>query len=591
MATGEGTGDAFVPESVNRVKGVAFEYISLGASFVGIVMLAILLVYVSLDAFDLPNASPEWLLTYFVTLVLPLVTFFVYSADDERVTRRTAVALCGGLVATFVVFRGIETLYRPIPRLNWQLAYTFAVAFPTAGYAVVTGTSGKIGKTGFGFLGRIVGGAAVGLASILLFIVLDYRLWFLGYTLGILPAVAVFLYSRRNPKSPVSLLMVPTAIVGFVVANFLHGSVATNLSRLIIFLWTLVVPVSVVAGFVINDTDDRRRVVATAVASFALVFVCSFALAELIGIQLHNATLFVLAVGFPTASYVKKVLDEKQSRLGLTLPFIFAGGIVVGTLVVETMGFGAPDPWLDHSFLTQVHSQLPERAGFYPAIIGSVFIVAMVAVFSFVLGVGTAVFLEDYAPDEGKLGVVARIIQINIANLAAVPSIVYGLLGLGVFVNLLDLGLGTGVTAALTLSLLILPITIISAREAVRSVPDSMRQASYAMGATRWQTTKNVVLPEALSGIFTGIILALGRAIGETAPLIMIGAPHVVFNAPESVWDKMSAMPMQIFVWSSSAQSEFRYGVLAAGVVTLLIILLGMNATAIILRNRSERGN
>lgn len=583
--------DEFVSESVSRVKGTVFEYLSLGASFVGIVMLAVLLVYVSLDAFDLPNASPEWLLTYFVTLVLPIVGFFVYSADDERVTRRVVIALVGGLVLTFVVFRGFETFVRPIPRLNWQLAYMFAVAFPVAGYAVVSGSSGRVGKVGFGFLGRLVGGSALGVASILLFVVLDYRLWLLAYTLGVLPAVGVVLYSRRNPKSPVSLLVVPTAIVGFVVASLLQDAVPTDVSRFAVYVWTLVVPASAGVSLLLSDTTDRRRFVATAVGTLALVAGVAVALGSTTGIQTPNAVLFVLAVGFPTVAYLRKVLDEKKGRVGLVLPFVVAGGIVVGTLVVETMGFGAPDPWLDYSFLTQVHSQLPERAGFYPAIIGSVFIVAMVAVFSFVLGVGTAVFLEDYAPDEGKLGALARVIQVNVANLAAVPSIVYGLLGLGVFVNLLGFGLGTGVTAALTLSLLILPITIISAREAVRSVPDSMRQASYAMGATRWQTTKNVVLPQALPGIFTGIILALGRAIGETAPLIMIGAPHIVFSAPESVWDKMSAMPMQIFVWSSSAQTEFRYGVLAAGVVALLIILLGMNATAIILRNRSERGD
>ena len=171
---------------------------------------------------------------------------------------------------------------------------------------------------------------------------------------------------------------------------------------------------------------------------------------------------------------------------------------------------------------------------------------------------------------------------------AAVPSVVYGLLGLGLFANLLGLGLGTAVTAALTLSLLILPITVVSAQEAIRSVPDELRRGSDAMGATRWQTTKNVVLPEALPGIFTGVILSLGRAIGETAPLIMIGAASTVFNAPNSIWSKLSAMPMQIFVWSDLPQDGFRYGTVAAGVVTLLIVLLSMNATAIILRNRSE---
>ncbi|MFY4816513.1 phosphate ABC transporter permease PstA, partial [Haloarcula sp. AONF1] len=231
------------------------------------------------------------------------------------------------------------------------------------------------------------------------------------------------------------------------------------------------------------------------------------------------------------------------------------------------------------------------EAGLYPAIVGSVIIIAMVAVLSFALGVGTSVFLEEYTPGTGPLGTLTRILQVNIANLAAVPSVVYGLLGLGLFANLLGLGIGTAVTAALTLSLLILPITIISAQEAIRSVPDDLRRGSDAMGATRWQTTKNVVLPEAMPGILTGTILALGRAIGETAPLIMIGAATTVFRAPDSLFSRFSAMPMQIYTWAGFPQADFRYGVVAAGVITLLIILVGMNGTAILLRNRAERGS
>jgi len=206
-----------------------------------------------------------------------------------------------------------------------------------------------------------------------------------------------------------------------------------------------------------------------------------------------------------------------------------------------------------------------------------VIIIALVAVLSFVLGVGTSVFLEEYMPGSGILGSLTRLLQVNIANLAAIPSVVYGLLGLGLFANLLGFGLGTAVTASLTLSLLILPITIISAQEAIRSVPDDLRRGSDAMGATRWQTTKNVVLPEAFPGILTGTILALGRAIGETAPLIMIGAATTVFSAPDSLFSRFSAMPMQIYAWANFPQAEFRYGVVAAGVITLLIILVGMN--------------
>jgi len=276
---------------------------------------------------------------------------------------------------------------------------------------------------------------------------------------------------------------------------------------------------------------------------------------------------------------------------GLALPILLGGGALAGAAIVGAFGFAAPDPWIDPGFVTEAPSRNAVDAGLYPAIVGSVIIIAIVALLSFILGVGAAVFLEEYTSGTGVVGTITRIIQINIANLAAVPSVVYGLLGLGLFANLLGFGYGTAVTASLTLSLLILPITVISAQEAIRSVPNDLRQASYGMGATRWQTTKNVVLPEALPGILTGTILALGRAIGETAPLIMIGAATTVFSAPSNIWSGFSAMPMQIFAWSDFPQSEFRYGVVAAGVVTLLIVLLGMNATAIIFRNKAERGS
>ena len=241
--------------------------------------------------------------------------------------------------------------------------------------------------------------------------------------------------------------------------------------------------------------------------------------------------------------------------------------------------------WLDWQFLTSMPSfSDPFEAGFYPAIIGSIALMLVIALITFPLGVGAAIYLEEYAND----GYLTRFIQLNIANLAGVPSVVYGLLGLGLFVSLLNLGFGTLLVAGLTVSLLILPIVIISAQEAIRSVPDSQRQASYGMGATKWQTIRNVVLPRAMPGILTGTILALGRAIGETAPLIMIGAPTAVFGTPNSLFSKISAMPMQIFTWADLPETEFQYGVVAAGVVTLLVILLSINSIAILIRNRYQ---
>jgi phosphate transport system permease protein len=210
----------------------------------------------------------------------------------------------------------------------------------------------------------------------------------------------------------------------------------------------------------------------------------------------------------------------------------------------------------------------------------------IVAVLSFPLGVGTAVYLEEYAPDNRF----TRIIDVNISNLAGVPSVVYGLLGLGLFVTYLGRSPGTALIGGATLGLLILPIVIISAREAIRSVPDSMRQASYGMGATRWQTVKNVVLPRAFPGILTGTILALGRAIGETAPLIMIGAPNVLYSLPSSLEASVSAMPLQVFAWATLfASEEFYTKAVPAGIVVLLVILLAMNSVAIVLRNKYQR--
>ena len=208
-----------------------------------------------------------------------------------------------------------------------------------------------------------------------------------------------------------------------------------------------------------------------------------------------------------------------------------------------------------------------------------------VAALSFPIGVGAALYLEEYAPDNRY----TRFIDVNISNLAGVPSVVYGLLGLGLFVTRLGQPSGTILVGGATLALLILPIVIISAQEALRAVPDSLRQASFGMGATRWQTVRGVVLPRALPGILTGTILALGRAIGETAPLIMIGAVATKYTPPSGLLDTLTAMPLQIYTWAFLPSEEFRYGVVAAGVVTLLIVLLSMNSIAILVRNKYQQ--
>ncbi|MDB2252511.1 phosphate ABC transporter permease PstA [Halorubrum ezzemoulense] len=588
MATDNANANGF--GEVSRVRGIVFEYLSLGASVFGLVALGVLLVYVAIDAFDLANASPEWLLTYFLTLVVPFLAFCLYSASDPTVTRRALGALGGGLVAVAALFTAIEALVVPVPRLNWQLAYLFVVAAPVTAYLAYVGSGGRVGAVGFGLLGRLVGGAAVGLAVGTLFLVFDPLLWFLAYTLGVLPAVGLYAFGRRRSTPRARTAAAPVGLGGLVAAVFLREVIPTYPSDLIIYLWTVAVPVAVAGALLV--ADRRGRVAAAAVGGVPLAAATAGGfLAPGAGLPSPTVLLVLVSIGVPTAVYVSRVVDAGEGLAGLGLPLLLAAGAVLGALIVGALGFPAPDPWLDGSFLTAAPSRTPSDAGLYPAIVGSVIIIALVAVLSFALGVGTSVFLEEYTPGTGPLGTLTRILQVNIANLAAVPSVVYGLLGLGLFANLLGLGIGTAVTAALTLSLLILPITIISAQEAIRSVPDDLRRGSDAMGATRWQTTKNVVLPEAMPGILTGTILALGRAIGETAPLIMIGAATTVFRAPDSLFSRFSAMPMQIYTWAGFPQADFRYGVVAAGVITLLLILVGMNGTAILLRNRAERGS
>ncbi|MFW5922668.1 MAG: phosphate ABC transporter permease PstA, partial [Halodesulfurarchaeum sp.] len=274
---------------------------------------------------------------------------------------------------------------------------------------------------------------------------------------------------------------------------------------------------------------------------------------------------------------------------GLLAPVVGLGGLLVGARLGDLLGRTGPDPVLDWEFLSSNASTIPADSGLFPAIVGSVFIISIVAIVSFVVGVGAAIYLEEYAPQTGAAGTVTRIVRVNIANLAGVPSVVYGLLGLGLFVNLIGMGMGIVLVAGLTLSLLILPIVIISAQEAIRSVPVEVREASYGMGATRWQTIRNVVLPRAVPGILTGTILALSRAIGETAPLLMIGAATTVFRPPTGFASQVSAMPLQVFYWSFSNKSAFRELIAPAGVVTLLVVMLSMNVLAIYLRNRFER--
>ena len=257
------------------------------------------------------------------------------------------------------------------------------------------------------------------------------------------------------------------------------------------------------------------------------------------------------------------------------------GFAALGALLVDVFRRGLL--WVDGTLLTDAPSSDPQIAGARPAILATFYLAALLLAFAVPIGVGTAIYLEEYARKERWYN---RLLELNIQNLAAVPSIVYGILGLAFLVR--GLGLGRVVLAgAMILTLLVLPTVIIAAREAIRAVPDSIRQGGFALGATKWQVVSRQVLPAAIPGIATGSILALARAIGETAPLIMIGAVTYIAFDP-TLLGPFTALPIQIYTWTSLPQDEFR-NLAAAAIIVLLAILLTMNAFAIWLRNRYQR--
>ncbi|WP_321377472.1 phosphate ABC transporter permease PstA [Trichococcus shcherbakoviae] len=266
---------------------------------------------------------------------------------------------------------------------------------------------------------------------------------------------------------------------------------------------------------------------------------------------------------------------------GLFFLATFFGIVVLAILVMRIVSQGAS--YLDWDFLSNYASRKAEDAGIKAAIYGTVWIMAIVAPVSLILGVGTAIYLEEYAPDNKF----THFIELNISNLSGVPSIVFGLLGLTVFVRLLEMGRSV-LAGGLTMSLMILPVIVVSSQEAIRAIPKEQYEASYAMGATKWQTIRTVVLPAAVPGILTGSILALSRAVGETAPLLMIGAMTFIAYVPESILSGFTAMPIQIFNWAARPQEEFQ-AVAAAGSIVLMLMLVIMNSLAIYIRNKFSK--
>ncbi len=298
---------------------------------------------------------------------------------------------------------------------------------------------------------------------------------------------------------------------------------------------------------------------------------------------------------------LERVVDPQVEATWGLLDSIFARGRVFAEAEERYPGSEVYfRSWLTTSFIANSQSSEPLRAGVRIAIFGSLWVVAITILFSFPIGVGAAIYLEEYAHKERFLN---RLIQTNINNLAGVPSIIYGMLGLAIFVRVLEvftsgafLSGGGGstangrtiISAGLTLGLLILPLIIINGQEAIRAVPSSLRQAGFGLGATHWQVIWHHVLPSAMPGVLTGTILAVSRAIGETAPLVVVGASTFIAVDPSGPFSKFTVLPIQIYQWTSRPQDEFR-NLAAAAILVLLILLLTLNATAVLLRNRFNR--
>ncbi|WP_336024749.1 phosphate ABC transporter permease PstA [Halobellus salinisoli] len=549
MATTTESGEIEGFGQVSRTVGTVFRYLLLAATMFGIVMLGVLLLYVANDAIQPLTADPGWYLAFFLALVAPSVAVGWTVRRRDREAFSFGALLVGMLVVSLMFSGGVALLVIDVVPPLVALAYAIGIAVPVGLAVVLTQQAHRIS-----FTPRLVATTA------LFYLSLFGLPGPVGEVIGapqVLPSLVAAIQSI--PVIPVDWMMVAAVVGG--------GSAAA------------------IGAYVAGVRDTTAGLYAAGAAFAAAVLAGAFGPAA--GVNSVPAVVVTAIAFVPTGAYAwRGAFAEDGSPLGLIFAATVVGGALVGALAVDLFGFAGPQAWVDWQFLTSAHSGTAENAGLYPAIGGSILLMSTVAALSFPLGVGAAVYLEEYAPDNA----LTRFVDVNISNLAGVPSVVYGLLGLGIFVTYLGQSAGTVLVGGATLALLILPIVIISSREAIRSVPSDMRQASYGMGATRWQTVKKVVLPEAFPGILTGTILALGRAIGETAPLIMIGAPNVVFALPDALGAKVSAMPLQVYAWSGLFASEdFYTKAVPAGVVVLLAVLLAMNSVAIVLRNKFER--
>jgi phosphate transport system permease protein len=515
-----------------HLKGRLFEISLIGAILIGIASLLVLFGYIAFDAFRPLTASAQWYLLYFATLVAPTAAFTLYAR------RRPAVRAAN--------------------------AKAFAVAF---------------------------GGSA---ASLTIYVVADavspYDV--LVYLLfGIIPPILVGTYARTTGDTTYTGPAIPISIiVGIAVAAGLYDlirPVVGTITPWIAYFGIVTLPVAAIISVVVTRRQSRREglFAAGGVLGATLVVVRGT-----LGVGIDPSFWVVLfSVLVVPVGYVigETILTDSKGRIGVLGPFVIVGGVLVGAAIERQFGIQGLEGYFTPSLLLNSWDNLTaSNAGVYPQIVGSIVIVGFMAALAFPVGIGAAVYLEEYAPDTGWGGRLATLLEVNISNLAGIPSVVYGLLGLALFRNTLGFGTGVVIAAAGTLGLLILPIVVVSAQEAIRSVPDSLWQASYGMGASRWQTLRDVVFPEAIPGVLTGTILALARAIGETAPLIIIAVATTTYSSPEGLFSSATALPLQIFAARSNFSPEFRHGIVPATAVVLLVLMLLMNTVAIVIRNR-----
>ncbi|MGL4655788.1 MAG: phosphate ABC transporter permease PstA [Sarcina sp.] len=280
---------------------------------------------------------------------------------------------------------------------------------------------------------------------------------------------------------------------------------------------------------------------------------------------------------------IKKRKIKNNIVKGLFFGCTIFGIVMLIVLIGSILGDGLK--YLSLDFLKNAPSRIASRAGILPAIVGSFCVIIVTIIVAFPLGIGSAIYLEEYM----KKGKLKDFIELNIANLAGVPAIVYGIVGLAFFVQFMNLGRGI-LTAGLTMGLLIMPTIVITTQEALKQVPNTLREGSYALGVTKWQSIVGVVLPFAMPGILTGTILGISRGIGESSPLIMVGAASYVTFLPEGLFSSYTTLPLQIYNWTSRPQPQFQE-LAASGIIVLLIILLGMNTAAILLRNKYQKNS